>query len=96
MGMTDNDNFEFIELFNSSTTGTVDLAGMQFDDGITFVFGDVQLGPGERAVVVKDLSAFQARYGASIHVLGEYGADTSLSNGGEQVRLVDSVGEGDT
>ena len=92
-GHDNNDNFEFIELYNSSTTGTVDLAGMQFDDGITFTFGDVQLGPGERAVVVKDLSAFQARYGASIQVLGEYGADTSLSNAGEQVRLVDSLGQ---
>ena len=50
-------------------------------------------GPGERAVVVKDLSAFQARYGTSIQVLGEYGVDTSLSNGGEQVRLVDSLGQ---
>ena len=44
-GHDNNDNFEFIELYNSSTTGTVDLAGMQFDDGITFTFGDVQLGP---------------------------------------------------
>ena len=66
---------------------------MQFDDGITFVFGDVLLEPGERVVVAKNVSAFQARYGTNVRVVGEYGVDTSLSNGGEQVRLVDSVGE---
>ena len=92
-GHTDSDSFEFVEIYNSSLTGTVNLSGMQFDDGITFTFGNVELGPGERAVVAKDTIAFQARYGTSIRVLGEYGADTSLSNGGEQVILVDSVGE---
>ena len=40
--------------------------------------------------MVKDLAAFQAKYGSELPVVGEY-AD-SLSNGGEHIELVDAVG----
>ena len=35
----DNDFFEFIEFVNSSTTETIDLAGVKFSDGLDFEFG---------------------------------------------------------
>ena len=89
-GFTDNDRFEFLELFNPHPAGTILLSGLQFDDGITFAFGDAELGPGERAVIVKDASAFALRYGSNVAVLGEYSG--SLSNGGEAITLVDSAG----
>ncbi len=87
-GFTDNDDFEFLELFNPSTTGTINLSGLQLSDGMTFDFGDTNLLPGERAVVVEDIDAFVARYGSSSTILGEWSG--GLSNGGEEVTLVDS------
>ena len=82
----DNNDFEFLEIYNPNPVGSINLEGMQFDNGITFSFGDVDLGPGERAVIVRNLAAFQARYGTSIRVLGMY-AGTSLSNSGEQADI---------
>ena len=41
--------------------------------------------------MVKDLAAFQARYGAKLPVVGEYTG--SLDNGGEHIELVDAVGQ---
>jgi len=88
-GFTDNDDFEFIELLNSSTSGTINLSGVQLFNGVSFNFGDTFLFPGERAVVVEDVDAFMARYGDSVNVLGEWSG--SLSNGGEAVALLDSA-----
>ena len=87
-GFTDSDDFEFLELFNTSTTGTVNLNGMQLSDGVSFEFGDFELLPGERAVVVEDVDAFMARYGDSATVLGQWSG--ALSNGGEKITLLDS------
>ncbi|XAL98279.1 chitobiase/beta-hexosaminidase C-terminal domain-containing protein [Phycisphaeraceae bacterium D3-23] len=90
-GYTDNDPFEFIELINTSTTDTLDLSGVRFTAGIEFEFAfGTTLAPGERITLVKDAAAFTQRYGASPTVLGEYG--DQLSNGGEQVTLVDTHG----
>ena len=86
-GFIDNDDFEFIELFNPSG-GTINLSGVQLSDGVTFDFGDTNLFPGERAVVVEDIDAFMARYGDSANVLGQWSG--SLSNGGEEVTLLDN------
>ena len=61
---------------------------MQFSDGVTFEFGNVDLLPGERAVVVEDIDAFIARYGDSATILGEWTG--GLNNGGEELTLVDS------
>ena len=87
-GFTNNDDFEFLELFNSSTTGSVNLAGLQLSDGVAFEFSDFELLPGERAVVVEDVDAFMARYGDSATVLGQWSG--ALNNGGEKVALSDS------
>ena len=87
-GFINNDDFEFIELFNPSTTGTINLSGVQLSDGVTFTFGDVDLLPGERVVVVEDVDAFMERYGDSANVLGQWSG--GLSNNGEEVTLLDS------
>ena len=85
----DNDAFEFVEITNISSA-SVNLLGVRFDDGIDFTFGDDELAAGERAVVVKDSAAFQARYGETVSIAGQY--DGSLSNTGERIRLLAADG----
>jgi len=87
-------DFEFIELKNFGTR-TLNLKDARFASGITFVFGDVSLAPGEVGVVVSNIAAFQARYGTSAKILGAYtDSGTNFSNGGEEVSIVDSVNQG--
>jgi hypothetical protein len=68
--------------------GSINLSGVQFSNGVTFNFGDTDLGPGERVVVVEDIDAFMTRYGDSVTILGEWSG--GLNNGGEEVTLLDS------
>ncbi len=87
-GFLDNDDFEFLEIFNPSLTGTINLSGLQLSNGVTFNFSDVDLLPGERAVIVEDVDAFRTRYGNSARVLGQWSG--ALNNNGEQLTLIDS------
>ena len=90
-GAEDND-FEFIELKNVSANA-ISLNGVTFDIGITFDFTTssvTSLAPGETVVVVEDLAAFEARYGTSPLVAGQWSG--SLSNSGEAIVLTDSQG----
>ena len=85
---TDKDDFEFLEIWNSSETESLSLAELSFTDGVEFTFsgGAIQsLGPMEYALVVKDLAAFEIRYGTGLPVAGEYSG--KLANGGERVAL---------
>ncbi|MBP7275377.1 MAG: lamin tail domain-containing protein, partial [Kiritimatiellae bacterium] len=70
--------------------GPINLAGAQFNAGVTFTFGSWTLQPGERVVVVQNPIAFEAYYGAGLPVAGAFTG--SLSGSGEQVRLVDTFG----
>ena len=82
-------DFEFIEIQNISSTLTIDLVDIRFTKGIDFDFGDsaiTSLAPGRHALVVRNLEAFESRYGAGLPVAGSYGPD-NLSNGGENVKL---------
>ncbi len=91
----DNDQFEFIELLNTSQE-TIDLTDVRFTRGITFNFteGSVPtLDAGDRVLVVRDRPAFESRYGSGLNVAGEFDVETGLSNGGERLRLVDADGE---
>lgn len=84
---TDRDDFEFIELLNTSNS-SIDLTGVYFDDGISFFFAEnTILPPGGRLVLVRNLAAFTARYGALPDgtIAGEYSG--RLSNDGEQIIL---------
>ena len=78
---------EFVEVANIGTQ-PIDLTPVAFTAGIEFRFADgaiPSLAPGERAVVVHNLIAFRARYGASIPVAGEF--KDRLSNAGELLEL---------
>lgn len=84
-GTSDRQEFEFLELLNISQR-TLDLSGVAFTEGITFTFPDnTLLAPGERLLLVKNTSAFTARYGAGLPIAGNYTG--SLSNGGERLLL---------
>jgi hypothetical protein len=86
---TNSEDYEFIELQNLGST-TLHLAGVQFVAGITYMFPAQSLPAGARVVIVKNLAAFTARYGAGINVSGEFGGQ--LSNSGEELQLVDPTG----
>jgi hypothetical protein len=91
-GFTDANRFEFIELVNHGT-GTYDLNGVQFVNGVHFDFTGsalTSLPSGQYLVVVKDRAAFQYRYGAGLPIAGEYTGQ--LDNAGERVTIVDRLG----
>ena len=85
------DDFEFIELHN--TTGTaINLLGVRLTDGVEYDFFDSgSLAAGERAVVVANQAAFEMRYGEGVRILGQYAGN--LNNDGERVRLKNGVGD---
>lgn len=90
----ENEEEEFIEVMNIGAK-PVELSGARFTEGITFDFStapNTVLAPGERALVVKNRAAFEARYGASTRVLGEFAGGTQLANSGERLLLVDQGG----
>ncbi len=82
-------DFEFIELKNIGTTGSINLSMIHFTDGITFTFPSFELNPGEYIVLVKDLDAFLLRYPDAdpTKVLGPFSG--SLNNAGETIVLRD-------
>ncbi len=81
----DADNFEYLEVRN---TGAMPLNVNRFRlrGGLDFDFPDAVLASGEYAVIVKDLAAFQSRYGAVPRVLGVYTND-SLANDSDRLIL---------
>ncbi|UCG55979.1 MAG: lamin tail domain-containing protein [Phycisphaerales bacterium] len=80
---------EYIELFNRGKTA-VDLSGWRFNNGVDFAFPDVTLGAGEYLAVAADVNAFATKYPGVANVVG--GWDGRLSNSGEVIELVNSVG----
>lgn len=86
-----NGEAEFVELTNTSDTETLDLAGVEFTNGITFSFSGssiTQLAPGEMVLVVKDINAFESIYGTGLPVAGAWSG--SLNNDGETIKLEDA------
>ena len=81
---------EFLELTNISA-GPIDLTGCVFTAGVEFAFASgFTLGAGGRTVVVRNLAAFEARYGAGRPVAGQFGG--ALDNTGETLALADAQG----
>ncbi len=83
--------FEYLEVMNISNSN-VDLTGITFSGAFSYVWpGDnpstQSLTPGERAVIVGDLAAFNYRYapGPGVKTAGVF--DGNLSNGGERIIL---------
>ncbi|MFC1757565.1 lamin tail domain-containing protein [Planctomycetota bacterium] len=85
----DNDDFEFIELQNVGSE-TINLLQSRFTSGIEFVFPSIDLDKGDVGVLVRNLEAFQLRYGDDVNVVGEYSG--GLSNSGERVAIADAAG----
>ena len=84
----DDPNTEFIELTNI-TESPINLNLVHFREGINFTFGNFYLNSEEYIVVVKDIDAFEAKYGSGINVAGQYIG--SLDNSGERIRLTDAL-----
>ena len=94
-GHTDADDFEFIELINTSST-TIDLRGVSLRqedtgdgiEGVAFPFAQAdvtELKPGDFVIVVEDRTAFEVRYGKDLPVAGQWSG--GLGNGGESIFL---------
>jgi hypothetical protein len=89
-GNPNDPNTEFIELANIANQ-SVNLSLVRFTKGIDCTFPSFDLPAGGYCLVVKDIAAFQAKYGSKLPVVGQYTG--SLSNGGERVELVDAAGK---
>ncbi len=86
------EDFEFIELQNLGPV-PLDIGYCQFTEGVNFTFPpNTALSPGEYIHVVRNLAAFQARYGNTPRVAGAYGSADALANSGERITLVDATG----
>jgi len=90
MGSPDDPNTEFVELTNVGAE-TINLSLVAFTNGIDFVFPSVELAPSDYVLVVRDLTAFEAKYGPGLPIAGQYGG--SLANGGERIALQDAAGQ---
>ncbi len=77
-------NFEYVELKNIGNA-PLNLNNFQLGGGINFTFSNLVLDPGQSVLVVKDIAAFQSRYGSNLLVAGFY--DGNLSNGGDHLTL---------
>jgi hypothetical protein len=94
-GFVEND-FEYLELQNVSSSLTLDLGSVRLTKGVDFDFAGTaitSLAPGARVLVVNNVAAFALRHGAGQPVAGVWEDGDNLSNAGEQLKL--SFGAGD-
>ena len=85
-------SFEFIELRNTGAS-LLDLGDVRFSQGVQFDFTNSAfptLASGARVLIVKDITAFVARYGTGLPVAGQYIG--SLSNNGETLAVLNRDG----
>ncbi|MDB4759153.1 CotH kinase family protein [Akkermansiaceae bacterium] len=86
LGFDTSGDFEYLEIENIGST-PADLSSLALDEGITFTFPSGSLAVGERILIVKNLLAFEARYGAGLPIVGEFAG--SLDNAGDTIVLKD-------
>ena len=89
-GNPNDPNAEFIELTNIADQ-SINLNLVQFTKGVAYVFPSYDLSSGGYCLIVRDIAAFQAKYGAGLPVVGQYAGH--LDNAGERVELVDAAGQ---
>ncbi len=82
-------NTEYIELTNIGAE-SINLNLVRFAKGIDFTFPSVDLAAGRDVLVVKNVVAFEAKYGAGLPIAGQYTG--TLSNAGERIELRDAAG----
>ena len=87
-GHTYDPNTEFIEMQNIGQE-PINLNLVRFTDGISFTFPAIDLASKAYVLVVRDIPAFEAKYGSDLPVVGQY--EGALSNKGESLRLVNAV-----
>ncbi|HKX60969.1 MAG TPA: lamin tail domain-containing protein, partial [Verrucomicrobiae bacterium] len=91
---TDPQEFEYVELKNTGPI-TLNLIGVSFSNGIEFQFTSgspvTSLAPGQSVLIVRNIAAFTARYGAGFSIAGQFTG--ALDNAGEVLRLDDATGE---
>ena len=88
-GAVAGDELEFIELKNT-TANTLDLSGLSFTEGISFIFTNgTTLGAGDFFVLARNATEFKKRYPAS-PINGVFTG--RLDNGGETIRLKHTLG----
>ena len=92
-GITDGDDFEFVEMRNISATATLNLNGVHFTAGIAYTFPATTLAPGATLVVPRRASAFALRH-SGVPTAPEYyqASGNVFSNNGEAVVLADATG----
>ncbi len=87
--------YEYVELYNSSSSVVLNLSGVKFTQGIDFTFPQgMTLAPGAYLVLVgtANIAGFRAYYGldGSVQVIGQFSG--GLNNAGEQLVLRTSAG----
>ncbi|HKQ40014.1 MAG TPA: lamin tail domain-containing protein [Verrucomicrobiae bacterium] len=89
------EDFEFIEVRNTSG-GSLNVTGYKIRGGIDFLFPNLTLTAGQRAVVVRNRAAFSALYNTNgMIIAGEFGGGgtNNLDNTGERLILEGRFGE---
>ena len=82
---------EWIELFNRSTTRTVDLSHWRLTEAVQYEFpAGTSLGPGEYLVIARDADALRVAYPEVDNVVGSFAG--SLSDRSERLQLSDALG----
>jgi hypothetical protein len=90
-GTLDNEEYEFLELKNISTT-SVKLDGAKLTKGVSYAFpptGNLLLAPGACIVIAKNRTAFTSRYSNPGIRLAPGAYTGSLDNAGETIKLED-------
>jgi spore coat protein CotH len=77
-------DFDWVELQNVGDV-PLDLTGVRLTNGIDFEFGEVVLVPGEFTILVRNVAAFQSRYGTSIAIGGTF--NNLIGNTGENIEV---------
>jgi len=81
------DTLEFIELLNIDSI-TWNLQDFYFDQGVTFVFPNISLAPGDFLLVAKSSAAMQTAFGKD----AQQWTEGSLNNNGEPIVIKDYLG----
>jgi hypothetical protein len=91
-GFSERSDFEFIELLNVSNQ-RVELSGLSFGAGLDIQAtenGVRELGPGERALFVASVAAFELRYGTGSPIAGVFALELQPK---QRRRAADSTGK---
>ena len=84
----DEPDTEYIELKNIGSE-SINLDKVRFTKGIDFDFGDIVVPADSYILLVENQTAFEAKYGTGLPVIGTYTG--SFSNGKDNIRIKDAL-----